>query len=577
MHVSVVVLAALCVLSPFLFEDVFAIKSSNQASLNDGAYYNSYVAWFNSTGTLFCSGAMIGPYHVVTAAHCFMDIQQSPTIINREARAAVGIRNMYEDSDKYRINNIYIHPSFNSLNFQSHPGDVVDLAVVELADAIHQGGQYENTEVVIANDDAPFPNDFTVFGFGTENRGTRINLVLKKITNFKRSSDETCLFNPRFLGPGHFNDFNPENYMCMAKASQSGSMCEYDGGSPLYYMQTSNQAQPPTQGQTNPQTNIVTTNDQVYLAGIFSTLTPGGDCGATTVPISETTPYTRPNQQRFVNLIQFGPWIQSVVGHILPYQYYAIDLIKPRTPPPTSNPTAGPLMCEVRDCGGPSSIASCWCDTACAVNNDCCSNVESRCNNAKDKDQVDLFVPPGTGTGTCSEKGICGVKSSGHCWCDSECTANQDCCGDYVLYCASAVGGGDYSCVGKCGYSSGQCWCDDDCISNNDCCPDYQVCIFDDGVLGLGNDDGHGSCNGKCGQQSGQCWCDHACAYHGDCCPNYSNQCGDELSCQGFCGHWNTHNCWCDVTCHLNGDCCEDFHDACTHLLEFSDHFAELP
>lgn len=90
-----------------------------------------------------------------------------------------------------------------------------------------------------------------------------------------------------------------------------------------------------------------------------------------------------------------------------------------------------------------------------------------------------LYCQGGTTSGSCI--GHCGAKGTGSCYCDTLCVSNGDCCTDYsaqgcgnVTQCGSTVG----SCSGICGNknSTAGCYCDATCETTGDCCPDKKLC-----------------------------------------------------------------------------------------------------
>ncbi|MEM6992155.1 MAG: hypothetical protein AAF721_16715 [Myxococcota bacterium] len=157
----------------------------------------------------------------------------------------------------------------------------------------------------------------------------------------------------------------------------------------------------------------------------------------------------------------------------------------------------------------------------------------------------------GAGSGTCAGK--CGGPGSDDtCYCDSECTGNGDCCTDYSQHCSDGGdgdgdGGGDgggeagddgagATCVGRCGAagSDNSCYCDSECTANGDCCSDYASACPNGGADGGdgGGDGGGGgetaTCNGFCGGAGADasCYCDDSCVEAGDCCADYDATCG---------------------------------------------------
>jgi hypothetical protein len=189
-------------------------------------------------------------------------------------------------------------------------------------------------------------------------------------------------------------------------------------------------------------------------------------------------------------------------------------------------------------CGSTTGVATaeggeCYCDPGCTEYGDCCADRESVCDG-------DGGGEPTDGAGTCA--GQCGSSdpqtdaTGGNCYCDEACTGNGDCCSDHATACGGTgdpdpnpdpgTGG---SCAGYCGGAGSQgesCYCDSECTANGDCCSDFaSVCD------GGGGDSGGGgsSCSGHCGSEeptADGCYCDVACVDNSDCCADYGAVCG---------------------------------------------------
>lgn len=135
-------------------------------------------------------------------------------------------------------------------------------------------------------------------------------------------------------------------------------------------------------------------------------------------------------------------------------------------------------------CGDLGSDQSCYCDSECTSNDDCCDDYLQQCAGGAGDDgggdpgpgddggSGDDGDSGGAAPGTCAEH--CGdIGSNGVCYCDSECAANGDCCDDYASECSGAPAAA--TCAGYCGGqgSDGSCYCDESCVENGDCCDDY--------------------------------------------------------------------------------------------------------
>lgn len=133
-------------------------------------------------------------------------------------------------------------------------------------------------------------------------------------------------------------------------------------------------------------------------------------------------------------------------------------------------------------------------------------------------------APDGTAVATCAT--ACGssdphaMSNGGSCYCDTQCVENGDCCEDYDALCGGTALWG--SCEGFCGGAGSEgasCYCDETCMEQGDCCEDFDVVCQGAGV--------GPSCEGRCGAlgDQGGCYCEPSCLEYGDCCADYPSQC----------------------------------------------------
>jgi hypothetical protein len=112
----------------------------------------------------------------------------------------------------------------------------------------------------------------------------------------------------------------------------------------------------------------------------------------------------------------------------------APDPNAPDPNPPAPEPSAGPGSCQGL-CGGsqpvPASEPACYCDTFCTDNGDCCGDYQSLCGGNSQP------APPAPAPASGSCVGSCGSPNAtpAGCFCDSSCLGLGDCCADYVAVC----------------------------------------------------------------------------------------------------------------------------------------------
>lgn len=212
------------------------------------------------------------------------------------------------------------------------------------------------------------------------------------------------------------------------------------------------------------------------------------------------------------------------------------------------------------------------------------------------------------GTGSCEAGGQlhCGGQSDDGCWCDTQCAAYGDCCGDVGTTCGTdeCVVGQDSTCGDDAFCQPGIClaYCQPDdpgCCAPSQCVPDVpapEACMTDESC-GEGRVCDHSVCLNPCPPDAiciaacfGQCVdaepepepepCGNTTCGEGTYCCNAScGICAPEGgfctqqacapmpaadSCQDHCGGSSEDgSCWCDDLCSSYGDCCEDFEPTC--------------
>ncbi|CAG7732777.1 unnamed protein product [Allacma fusca] len=83
---------------------------------------------FNNNGNHFCGGFIISRWHILSAAHCFLDSNFVRPV--KWMDVVIGGRRSADDEIKFEIDDIIIHPSYKRRGFHN------DIAVVKLHEAI---------------------------------------------------------------------------------------------------------------------------------------------------------------------------------------------------------------------------------------------------------------------------------------------------------------------------------------------------------------------------------------------------------------------------------------------------------
>ncbi|XP_030369905.1 venom serine protease [Scaptodrosophila lebanonensis] len=243
------------------------IANGQQASINE---FPSMVALKNrqSNQPSFCGGVIVSHRHIVSAAHCVLQIAQPSDVI-----AIVGTNNLQNPSSsryyaQYNIMQILRHEQY-----QNDPEVVNDIAVLITSTTI----KWTRGSGPVCLPPTGTTNDFTysnvdVIGWGTLFFAGPTSATLQKIT-LMVVDNQVC--QTEYNGIATINSGQICTYDVSGNARDS---CQYDSGGPVIFKQPRH-----------------------YLAGVISF---GKDCAAGSYPMGVNTRIT-----------SYVPWIRNKIGN----------------------------------------------------------------------------------------------------------------------------------------------------------------------------------------------------------------------------------------------------------------------
>jgi secreted trypsin-like serine protease len=161
----------------------------------------------------FCGGSMIGPLHVLSAAHCLKDTELE--------NLKVGAGALDITSDEYEKNqaeSIYSHNSFASTNFRN------DIAIVKLEEPFSNSAGVRSIE--IAQNKPAIGKKLTIAGYGitdNDNYPDKMRYVSNSVISLS-----ACKAADSF-----YEGVRDSQQLCTFTEGKGG--CSGDGGSPLFY------------------------------------------------------------------------------------------------------------------------------------------------------------------------------------------------------------------------------------------------------------------------------------------------------------------------------------------------------
>lgn len=192
------------------------------------------VAWVENweRNTAFCGGTVLDERFILTAAHCFIDIDgtverwQSTDAIAKIGTVDIVKKSTYYQERTIKPNGITVHEKFR----HGVPRNAeIDVAVVELNEPICFSG---GVRPVVLNQDPERYQKYignpalsaTVAGWGVTNKYTRAQTDSLKLVDVPVNNDQTC-------NQVEHSHTVSEHYMCAGR--RGSDSCEADSGGPL--------------------------------------------------------------------------------------------------------------------------------------------------------------------------------------------------------------------------------------------------------------------------------------------------------------------------------------------------------
>ncbi|EDW60824.1 venom serine protease [Drosophila virilis] len=198
------------------------ISNGQQASANE---YPSMAALKDVTSSLptFCGGTIVSHRHIITAAHCTLQISQATNIV-----AIVGTNNLQNPSSSIYYAQYAIQQMLRHEQYQNEPNVVNDIAVLTTASNIKWTRGVGPICLPPSGTSSSFAYDgVDVIGWGTTYFAGPTSTTLQKI-NLMVASNQDCQTD--YNGVATINS----GQMCTYDYNgQSRDSCQYDSGGPV--------------------------------------------------------------------------------------------------------------------------------------------------------------------------------------------------------------------------------------------------------------------------------------------------------------------------------------------------------
>lgn len=304
------------------------VVSVTETELTSSQIRASTVALVFAENVAFCSGVLIGPHHVLTAAHCIPPAWVVPSPSDYQVSFGVDVQ---KNTDKRFIKRAFIHPEFSDPPNYFGSNELFDVAVVEFEGNLPAGF---SPRPFLDKDASVVPIEVLIAGFGFASKadaraeGDSIGRLRKAKVNY-------------------FSNVATRKLHLLGSAGIPTGSCNGDSGGPAF----------------------VNGRGGLSIVGVTS----GGNCNGTSI---------------YTNTLAYRTWIEKVTGLNLqentlekasfPSLAYIQDFDSENKPPqkppspPTGavvtpsapNATSGPDEGEVKTCGilqaqcGPATVVT---------------------------------------------------------------------------------------------------------------------------------------------------------------------------------------------------------------------------
>jgi secreted trypsin-like serine protease len=239
MHFTISIVVVAVVATTILLQVITAkLTTSPKVQIANGQAaqlgWFPYMAGLKKTNSqfMFCGGSLISDRHVLTAAHCFARGIVTPSSKDNRMKAVPNLEVILgridistQDGISVGVDDIYIHPSFNSTSYEN------DIAVVKLSNRV----QFTNNIIPLnlINGDFSVGTVVTVTGFGYVDQQERLMPKILQYINVPIVNGAYCLNKNKY--------FNQYVQLCVGSGNGQDA-CTGDSGGPAAVFDSSKKA-----------------------------------------------------------------------------------------------------------------------------------------------------------------------------------------------------------------------------------------------------------------------------------------------------------------------------------------------